>query len=189
METATIFFIAIGLAMDAFAVAVASGFSVRRLRLNYALKIAFFFGFFQSAMPVIGWMVGYGFRDFISKIDHWIAFLLLTFIGIKMIYEAKVLKEEERELVSMNTYSLFLLSVATSIDAFAVGFSLSALNVSIINPALVIGGVTFLLSLSGVYAGNRFGHLFESKIETLGGIILICIGLKILLEHLGVFGH
>lgn len=185
MDTITVLFIALGLAMDAFAVSITSGFTVRKLKIHYALKIALFFGLFQAIMPLLGWAAGFGLRDFISSIDHWIAFVLLTAIGIKMIYESRIIKEEEREVIILSIYALLLLSIATSIDAFVVGFSLSAINVSIINPALIIGIVTFFLSLLGVFIGNRFGHLFESKIEIAGGVILIGIGIKILLEHLG----
>lgn len=185
MDTLTVLFIALGLSMDAFAVSITSGFTVRQLKIHYALKIALFFGLFQAIMPLLGWTAGFGLRDFISSIDHWIAFVLLTAIGIKMIYEARIIKEEEKEVVILSIYALLLLSIATSIDAFAVGFSLSALNVSIVNPALIIGIITFILSFAGVFIGNRFGHLFESKIEIVGGIILIGIGIKILIEHLG----
>lgn len=186
MDTLTVLFIALGLAMDAFAVSITSGFTVRQLKVHYAFKIAMFFGLFQAVMPVLGWAAGFGIRDFISSIDHWIAFVLLTAIGGKMIYEARIIKGEEKEVVILSLYALLLLSIATSIDAFAVGFSLSALNVSIINPALIIGVITFILSFLGVFIGNRFGHLFESKMEIVGGLILMSIGLKILLEHLGV---
>lgn len=185
MDNTTILFIALGLAMDAFAVSITSGFTVRQLKIHYALKIALFFGLFQAIMPVMGWAAGFGLRDFISSVDHWIAFVLLTAIGIKMIYESRAIKKEEKEVVILSIYALLLLSIATSIDAFAVGFSLSALNVSIINPALIIGIITFMLSFAGVFIGNRFGHLFESKIEIVGGVILIGIGIKILLEHSG----
>lgn len=184
MDFFTIFFIALGLAMDAFAVSITSGFTVRILKIQYAFKIALFFGLFQAIMPLLGWIAGYSIKDFISAIDHWVAFGLLSFIGIKMIYEASLIKKEEEDLLILSLYSLFLLSIATSIDAFAVGFSLSALNISILNPAIIIGIITFLLSFLGVYIGNRFGHLFESKIEIAGGLILIGIGFKILIEHL-----
>lgn len=184
MDFFTIFFIALGLAMDAFAVSITSGFTIRILKIEYAFKIALFFGFFQAIMPLLGWIAGYSIKDFISAIDHWIAFGLLSFIGIKMIYEASLIKKEEKDLLVLSLYSLLILSIATSIDAFAVGFSLSALSVSILNPAIIIGIITFLLSFFGVYIGNRFGHLFESKIEIAGGLILIGIGFKILIEHI-----
>ena len=170
--------------MDAFAVSITSGFTAKQLRLPYALKIAFFFGLFQAIMPLIGWSLGYGIRDYLSEIDHWIAFIILSFIGGKMIYEAKIIKKEEKDILILTTYALLILSIATSIDALAVGLSLSAINISILTPALIIGIVTFIFCIIGVFIGNRFGHLFESEIETIGGLILIGIGIKILIEHI-----
>ena len=187
MSTLTILVIALGLAMDAFAVSITSGLAIKRLRAGHALKIALFFGAFQALMPVIGWLAGLGLKDFISAVDHWIAFLLLVFVGGKMIYEATLMDEEEGgEKDPLNLLVLLILSVATSIDALAVGLSLSFIGIDIVTPALIIGAVTFSLSFLGVYMGDRFGHFFESKIEVLGGLILIAIGLKILVEHLGL---
>lgn len=184
MNTLTIIIIALGLAMDAFAVSITSGIAIKRLRIRYALRIAFFFGAFQAIMPVIGWFAGLGMRDFISAIDHWIAFTLLLIVGGKMIYESTVMAgEEKNERDPLNLYVLVILSVATSIDALAVGLSLSFINVAIITPAVIIGVITFILSFLGVYVGDRFGHFFESRIEILGGIILIGIGIRILIEH------
>jgi putative Mn2+ efflux pump MntP len=184
MDIITVLFIAVGLSMDAFAVSVTSGLTIKRLRVGHALRIAMFFGLFQAVMPLVGWLAGFSLRDFISGVDHWIAFGLLSIIGIKMIYEAGRMKSDEKRIDPLNIYFLLLLSVATSIDALAVGFSLSLLNVSIITPAVIIGIVTFLLSLSGVFIGDRLGHFFESRIEVAGGLILIGIGVKILIEHL-----
>lgn len=184
MDVLTILFIAFGLAMDAFAVSVASGFAIKNLRLRNAVTIAFFFGSFQAVMPVIGWLAGYSLRSFIASFDHWIAFGLLGFIGLKMIYESTKMDGESDPRDPLNVAVLLMLSVATSIDALAVGLSLSILDVLIITPALIIGIITFLLSLLGVYIGDRFGHFFEKKIEFAGGLILIGIGIKILIEHL-----
>ncbi len=186
MDIITIFLIAIGLSMDAFAVSIASGFTAKQLRMQYVLKIAFFFGLFQAIMPLIGWSLGYSVKNYLSGIEHWIAFLILSGIGIKMIYEAKIIQKEEKDMVILSTYALFILAIATSIDALAVGLSLSAINISIITPSMIIGIVTFMFCIIGVYVGNRLGHLFESEIEVIGGIILIGIGIKILLDHLGV---
>ena len=183
MDTLTIIVIALGLAMDAFAVSITSGIAIKRLRIGNALVIAFFFGAFQAIMPVIGWFAGLGMRDLISAIDHWIAFILLLIVGCKMIYEATVMDEEKDERDPLNLYVLLVLSVATSIDALAVGLSLSFINVAIVAPAVIIGVITFLLSFLGVYIGDRFGHFFESRIEILGGLILIGIGTRILIEH------
>lgn len=183
MNTVTILFIAFGLAMDAFAVSITSGFTIKYLRINHALRLAAFFGLFQAIMPVIGWLAGFSLRDFISGIDHWIAFGLLSIIGLKMIFESTKMNPKKK-IDPLNIYVLLLLSVATSIDALAVGLTLSVLNISIINPAVIIGIITFLLSLIGVYIGERFGHFFENKIEVVGGLILIGIGIKILVEHL-----
>ena len=183
MDLLTILFIAVGLAMDAFAVSITSGLTIKHLHFNHALKIGIFFGSFQAVMPIIGWLAGFGLRTFISGFDHWIAFGLLTFIGGKMIYESAMMKPNERENNPLDISVLLILSIATSMDALAVGLSLSLIKVPIIIPAVIIGIITFLLSTLGVFIGNRFGHLFENKIEVLGGLILIGIGIKILLEH------
>jgi putative Mn2+ efflux pump MntP len=185
MDMVSVFFIACGLAMDAFAVSVASGLAEKKLQFRYAFKIAVFFGLFQAVMPVVGWLMGFGLRAYITEIDHWVAFGLLALVGGKMIYESFKFKEAENPSSPHGIYVLLLLSIATSIDALAIGISLTLINVPIIMPAIVIGIVTFIFSCSGVYIGNRFGHFFEKKIEALGGVILIGIGLKILIEHLG----
>jgi putative Mn2+ efflux pump MntP len=186
MNFLSILLIATGLAMDAFAVSITSGITIRHLRIKHALKIALFFGFFQAIMPIIGWLSGISLRNIISGFDHWIAFGLLSIIGCKMIYESFKLKLNEEKIDSQNIYILFILSIATSIDALAVGLSLSFLKVAIILPAIIIGVVTFLLSFFGVYVGNKVGHFFERKIEMIAGLVLIGIGIKILVEHLFV---
>lgn len=184
MSIPTILLIALALSMDAFAVSVTSGFMITRLRVAHALRIALFFGGFQALMPVIGWFAGVRLRSFITGVDHWIAFGLLLIIGIKMLYESGKLKKEEKATDPTELRTLLILAIATSIDALAVGISLSFINVAIIMPSLIIGAVTFLLSFTGVYIGERFGHFFESKLEVAGGLILIAIGVKILIEHL-----
>lgn len=184
MNPITIILIALGLAMDAFAVSIASGVTIKELRLQHALRIAVFFGFFQAAMPVAGWLVGDGLRDLIGGIDHWIAFGLLSAVGAKMIYESTQINTKSKKIDPLNLSVLLILSIATSIDALAVGISFAFLGIAIITPVIVIGIITFLLSLLGVYIGDRVGHLFERKIALLGGLMLIAIGTKILIEHL-----
>lgn len=184
MNTMTVILIAFGLAMDAFAVSVTSGLKIKDLRINHALRLAASFGLFQAIMPVVGWAAGTGLKGFISEIDPWIAFGLLSIIGLKMIYESTQMKSDEETGNPLNVYVLLMLSIATSIDALAVGLSLSFLKVFIVTPAIIIGVITFLLSFIGVYVGDRFGHFFESKIEIIGGLILIAIGIKILVAHL-----
>jgi len=184
MDAITIIAIAFGLAMDAFAVSITSGITIKNLKINNALKIALFFGLFQAIMPVIGWLAGLSLKDFISEIDHWIAFGLLSFIGCKMIYESITVQSNEKQIDPLNVYVLLMLSVATSIDALAVGVSFAFLKVSIVTPVIIIGTLTFLLSYLGVYIGDRIGHFFENKIEIAGGLLLIGIGLKILIESL-----
>ena len=184
MDILSICLIALGLAMDAFAVSIARGFTINTSRVKNALIIALSFGLFQAIMPVIGWASGSLFKDLIEYIDHWIAFALLSFIGIKMIHESFKITKKDKKIDVLNLRILLILSIATSIDALAVGVTLSFLDVTIIMPALMIGIITFSLSFMGVFIGNKFGHFFENKIEALGGIILIGIGIKILLEHL-----
>lgn len=184
MDAMTIIAIAFGLAMDAFAVSITSGITIKRLKINNALKIALFFGLFQAIMPLVGWLAGLSLRGFIAEIDHWIAFGLLSFIGCKMIYESITVQSSEKQINPLNIYVLLMLSVATSIDALAVGVSFAFLKISIVTPVMVIGTITFVLSFFGVFVGNRIGHFFENKIEIAGGLILIGIGVKILLEHL-----
>lgn len=184
MDIISIIFIAFGLAMDAFAVSITSGLTIKYLRINDALKIAIFFGSFQVIMPLIGWSAGLSFRNFISGIDHWIAFGLLGIIGCKMIYESSKMEVNKKKIDPLNIFVLLMLSIVTSIDSLAVGLSLSFLNVSIALPVIIIGFITFLLSFFGVFFGNRFGHYFERKIEIIGGLILIGIGIRILINHL-----
>ncbi len=183
MNLLLILLIAVGLAMDAFAVSITCGLALKKLKIKHVFTIALSFGFFQGVMPIIGWLAGVGFRSFISSIDHWIAFGLLVIIGGKMIYESSKLESSVKD-EELNVTFLLFLSIATSIDALAVGLSFSFLKVEIITPSLIIGVVTFILSMIGVIIGKKVGHLFERKIEVFGGIILILIGFKILLSHL-----
>ncbi len=183
VDVLSIIFVAFGLAMDAFAVSITSGLTIKRLRISHALRIGIAFGGFQALMPVVGWLIGLSLRDLISDVDHWVAFGLLSFVGCKMIYESLQMESQKKRIDPLNVCVLFMLSVATSIDALAVGVSFAFLNVSIVTPVVVIGIVTFLLSFAGVYVGNRLGHFFEKKIEIVGGLVLIGIGIKILVEH------
>jgi putative Mn2+ efflux pump MntP len=184
MTLTSIFLIAVGLAMDAFAVAVACGLAVKPFRPSYAFRIAFFFGAFQTFMPVLGWAAGVSLRLFIASFDHWIAFILLFGIGCKMIYESFGKERKSPCGQAVSTGGLLVLSVATSIDALAVGISFAFLKATILLPSLIIGSVTFALCFAGVWLGNRFGHIFENKLEIAGGLILIGIALKILVSHL-----
>ncbi len=184
MHFITIFFIAFGLAMDAFAVSITSGIAIKNLRIGHALQIALFFGAFQAIMPVMGWLAGIGLKDYISGVDHWVAFALLSAIGCKMIYESMKMKSDRKEINPLNIYVLLFFSIATSIDALAIGISFAFLRIAIISPVLAIGAITFLLSFLGVYIGDRLGHFFEQKMELIGGLLLIAIGLKVLVEHL-----
>lgn len=179
--------IAVGLAMDAFAVSVCKGLGMRRPNVQVALVLALLFGLFQAWMPVVGWLLGSQFIGLIEPIDHWIAFGLLACIGGKMIWDALHEDGEESGVTDRVAWGEFLmLAVATSIDALAVGISFAALNVNIVEAVLVIGVITFLLSLVGVGVGHLFGSRFERPAQVAGGIVLIMIGLKVLLEHLGI---
>jgi len=181
----SIILISLGLAMDAFAVSITNGITIQCLKLRHAVKIAVFFGGFQALMPLLGWLAGIGLKQYVESFDHWIAFALLSFIGTKMIYEAIWIKEVEKKCDPLNLVVLLGLAIATSIDALAVGISFAFLHISIISPALIIGVITFVLSLAGVFIGNRIGDRLGSKMEVLGGIILIGMGIKILLSHTG----
>lgn len=188
MSIAELILIGIGLSADAFAVAVCKGLNMRKINAKIAVIIGLFFGGFQALMPFIGWLLGKQFEKYIVSIDHWIAFLLLAFIGGKMIYEA--LGEDDMQCNSVRELpdlkELLVLAVATSIDALAVGITFAFLQVNILNAIFVIGITTFVLSVAGVYIGCKFGAKYKNKAEIAGGIILILIGLKILLEHIGI---
>ena len=184
MDTLTLILIALGLSMDAFAVAVTTGGLITCNHLRNALRMALYFGSFQAIMPLVGWFVAGRFRAYIVSFDHWIAFGLLLFIGAKMIYEAVYETEDKMVCEPLSSRLLFLLAVATSIDALAVGISFACLDVSIATPIIVIGLITFILALAGFRIGMKVGHFFENRIEIAGGVILILIGAKILIEHL-----
>lgn len=184
LDALTILLIAVGLAMDAFAVSITNGITIQNNRRKNALLTAFSFGGFQMLMPLIGYFAGLSLESVIVEVDHWVAFGLLAFIGSKMIYDAVRRDGEEKTQGNLKLYTLLMLSVATSIDALMVGLSFAFLQTAILLPVAVIGLVTFLLSFSGFYFGCRLGKLFGNKIKILGGIILIAIGLRILLEHL-----
>lgn len=169
--------------MDALAVSIPSGLTIKDLRLSNAATIALFFGSFQTFMPLIGWLVGLSAKEVITSFDYWIAFGLLSLIGCKIIFESTRIGSNEKEIDPLNTYVLLILAIATSIDALAVGLSLSFLKMAIVTPAIIIGTVAITLSFIGVFVSNISGHFFENKIEIIGGLILISIGLKILVEH------
>lgn len=206
MNIITIVLTAFALAMDAFAVSVTKGMALKNLTKSIAIKIALFFGVFQAAMPLIGWMLGISFQGYIKAIDHWIALILLSILGGKMIYEfyesrkeAATEKEEDEIEVSttlegegnnkveLSNKELTTLAIATSIDALAVGITFAFLKYPVGLSVTIIGITTFVISVAGVYIGNFFGEKFKKKAEIAGGIILVGIGVKILLEHLGMF--
>ena len=176
--------IAVGLSMDAFAVSVCKGLSVKKVGVKHAALAGLYFGGFQFLMPVIGYLLGFRFESVIENIDHWVAFVLLAFIGGNMIKESFGKAEELNDDFSVKT--MLLMAIATSIDALAVGITFAFLEVQILPAAGLIGVTTFLLSFVGIYIGNAFGTRYKSKAELAGGIILVVIGVKILLEHLGI---
>ncbi|OKZ78409.1 MAG: hypothetical protein BHW01_01180 [Clostridium sp. 27_14] len=177
--------LSIGLGMDAFAVSVCKGISMKKMNWKKACIIGLYFGGFQAIMPVIGYFFGSSFESIITNIDHWIAFILLAIIGAKMIQEA-FQKEEEEYNEDISVKTMIVLSIATSIDALAVGITFAFLKVNLLLAITLIGTITFILSVIGTKIGNRFGDKYKSKAELAGGIILIIIGLKILLEHIGI---
>lgn len=184
MELLAIITIAVSLSMDAFAVSVVTGAAYKELHVRHTLRMAMFFGGFQAFMPAVGYLAGLTVRQYISGYDHWIAFVILAAVGIKMIYESFKIKSERQAMHPANLAMLLALAVATSIDALAVGITLSFITSSIIAAIIIIGVVTFVLSCVGVTIGKRFGHFFESGIETIGGLVLIGLGVKILVQHL-----
>ena len=185
MSLIELFLIAVGLSMDAFAVAVCKGLAMPKMSWKGAAIVGLYFGGFQALMPLLGYLLGTGFKDAISAYDHWVAFILLALIGGNMIRESREDEEESLD-ASLSFRSMVLLAIATSIDALAVGVTLAFLDVPILSSVCFIGVVTFCLSLVGVKAGNVFGCKYKSKAEFVGGLVLILIGLKILLEHMGV---
>lgn len=182
-----LFLVGVGLSMDAFAVAVCKGLSMKKFRKDRALIIALFFGTFQALMPLLGWFLGSRFASYIQEFDHWIAFFLLLWIGGNMIKESreKAGECEECGCDRLDYKELLMMAVATSIDALAVGITFAFLSVKILPAVTLIGVTTLVLSFIGVAVGNYFGSKYKSKAELLGGLILIAIGTKILLEHLG----
>ena len=179
-----LFIIAVGLSMDAFAVSICKGLSVSKVRAAHCLTAGAYFGAFQAAMPLIGYLLGVQFQTLITSIDHWIAFGLLALIGFNMVRESR--ESAEAESADFSPKAMLPLSVATSIDALAVGVTFAFLQVNIVPAVCFIGSITFTLSAIGVYIGNVVGGKFKSRAEFFGGIVLICMGLKILLEHLNI---
>lgn len=179
-----LFLIAVGLSMDAFAVSVCKGLSVKKVGVKHAALAGLYFGGFQFLMPVIGYLLGFRFESIIQSVDHWVAFVLLAFIGGNMIKESFGKAEEMNDDFGIKT--MLIMAVATSIDALAVGITFAFLNVSILPASALIGVTTFILSFAGIYIGNVFGARYKSKAELAGGIILVVIGVKILFEHLGI---
>lgn len=183
MDGIELFAIAVGLSMDAFAVAIGKGLCMPSMQYRYAFLTGLFFGGFQAVMPLIGYFLGVQFEDYLTAVDHWVIFGLLFLIGLNMILESR--HEEKALCDAMSLKNMFLLSLATSIDALAVGITFAFLHADILFSVGVIGITTFILSFFGVVIGNVFGARFKSKAEIVGGAVLILIGAKILLEHLG----
>lgn len=185
MDFISVTLIGVGLAMDAFAVSIAKGMSLKDSCIKqYAFKLALFFGIFQAGMPLIGYYCGIQFAGYIQNVDHWIAFVLLSIIGLNMLKEAREQKDDQSCILRISYKDIILLSIATSIDALAVGVSFAFLNVNIIFAASIIGLTTFILCLLAVFMGKKLGTIFQKYAEMLGGSILFILGIKILIEHL-----
>lgn len=185
MSIIEILLISIGLAMDAFAVSICKGLAMKKMDWQKAMIIGIYFGVFQALMPILGYFLGTTFDEFITNIDHWIAFILLLSIGINMIKEC-FNKDVENNNDSIDVKTMIVLAVATSIDALAIGITFACLKTKIIFPAVSIGIITFILSVVGVKIGNKFGNKYENKAQITGGLILILLGIKILLDHLEI---
>ena len=183
MDLVTLLLLAVGLSADAFAVSICKGLAMPKITWKECLIVGVWFGGFQALMPLIGYVLGSAFESYITKIDHWIAFVLLVFIGVNMIREA-FSDEEEQTSTSFGAKTMLLMAIATSIDALAVGITFAFLEVNIWLAILIIGCTTFVFSAAGVKIGNVFGNKYKAKAEIVGGIILIAIGCKILIEHL-----
>ena len=185
MELFEIIAIGVGLAMDAFAVSICKGLSMKKIDWKKAIIIALYFGIFQALMPVLGYFLGSTFSSFVQSVDHWIAFILLAIIGGNMIKDSTD-DEVEKRNDKVDVKTMLLLAIATSIDALAVGVTFAFFEVNLLLSISIIGIITFVLSFLGVIIGNKFGDKFQNRAELAGGIVLIIIGLKILLEHLGI---
>ncbi len=191
MEIVTLFLLALGLSFDSFAVSVSSGLMLPGIRFYKACIIAFSLAFFQSLMPMIGWLSGLTIRDYLTEVDHWIAFGLLALLGIKMIYESLKPEHKRKPFDPLNPWVLLTMSLATSIDALIVGITFAFINtpdrplwLAILLPVVIIGSVTYILSMLGILFGKKAGTKLGKRMEMLGGLILIGIGIKILIEHL-----
>jgi manganese efflux pump family protein len=184
MDLLTVFIIAVGLGVDAFSVAIGIGAANIKKSWTPVFRLAFAFGAFQFIMPIIGWLAGLTIVDFIAGYDHWIAFTLLAYVGGKMIWEAFQEEKDDEKYDRTKGMPLLLLSIATSIDALAVGFSFSLLKTPIILPATIIGVVCFVMTIIGMFFGKGLASLFGKKVEIFGGVVLIAIGVKILTDHL-----
>lgn len=185
MSLPEIILIALGLSMDSLAVSITCGMILKRFQIKHILRISLFMGLFQGIMPLIGYMAGISFQKYIESFDHWIAFGLLTYLGGKMLYEGICSKDEDAKSIDpTKAVTLLGLAIATSIDALAVGLSFALLKIEVIEPVIIIGFTTFLLSFIGAAFSSKFGHRINLKMEIIGGIILIGIGIKILVEHL-----
>ena len=185
MEILTVFLLAIGLSFDTFAVSVSGGVMLPQIQFRQAIRIAIVLAIFQAVMPVIGWAIGSGFKQYIERIDHWVAFLILLVLGSKMIYESFSDDAEKPASNPLEIKNRITIAFATSIDALIIGFGLSIIHLGIIESATIIGIVTFIVSMLGLLFGKKIGTRFGKRMEILGGLILILIGAKILFEHLG----
>lgn len=186
MNLIELIILSIGLAMDAFSVAICKGLAMKKMNWKHAIIIGLYFGGFQALMPAIGFLLGVGFEDKITSIDHWIAFTLLAIIGGKMILESIKKENDASYNSSIGVKVMLILAIATSIDALAVGITFAFLKTNIVLAIILIGIITFAISVLGVKIGNIFGDKYEKKAELVGGVILVFIGLKILLEHLSI---
>lgn len=187
MGIITIFLIAIGLNFDSLAISISTGLVVKHIRFNQAVKIAIVFAFFQGLMPFIGWLIGSQIKDLIKDYDHWIAFTLLFLIGAKMVYESFKKEEDKKPFNPLKLIVMISMAIAISIDALVVGVSFAFIDINIVLSISIIGALTFIVSMLGMLLGKKAGGIFGKKMEIVGGLILICIGVKILIEHLGGF--